>query len=588
MSANLTVPENKRRLIRRLIGEYMRPYIRPLCVATFFMIVSAAMTAAFAQLVQPVLDDVLYAKKEDMVLLVAGLMAGVFVVRGITTYIHTVMMSRIGEWIIGDLQQNLFERFMKLDLAFHHAYPSSQLLSRIVNDVQMVRFAITDTMTGFGKNVVTLVLLLAVMMFQDWKLSCAALTLFPVAVFFVASMGRRLRKVSRRIQEEMGTLTERLSQILQGIRLVKSFGQEDRESGRANDSIVKVRTLMVKSVKIGNLSTPVNEILLGLTVFGIIVYGGYQVADGGMTPGTLISFITAFTLAYEPMKKLAKLNNSLQMGLGAAERVFDMIDEKVQITDSAQAKDIRFTQPEITFEKVSFSYEDEEGIVLEDVNFTAPGGKMTALVGPSGAGKSTIFNLLLRFYDVKGGSIRFNDTQIQDITIGALRKNIAFVSQDITIFNMSARDNIAYGLDGASDMQVEEAAKKAAAHDFIMKLPQGYDTILGEDGTKLSGGQRQRISLARAIIRDAPILLLDEATSALDTETEQLIQKALADFGQGRTTLVIAHRLSTVRNADRIVVMERGRVVETGSHASLQSDGGLYARMVSLMERESA
>ena len=342
---------NKSSLTRRIIIDYIKPYMGSVAVAIFFMIIAAAMTAAFAKLVQPVLDDVLYAKKRDMLLTVAGMMAAAFVIRGIATYIFTVLMSRVGEWIIGDLQKDLFSKFIDLDLAFHQKQTSSGLLSRVMNDVQMVRTAITETFTGFGKSFMTLILLAAVMFMQDWKLAMISFTVFPLAVIFVIWVGRRLRRISKNIQSEMGVLTARLSQILQGIRLVKAYGQEDYERGRAKKDIEKVRSLMVKAVKVGNLSTPFNEVIIGLVVFGTILYGGTQVADDAMTPGALLSFIAAFTLAYEPMKKLAKLNNSYQMGLGAAERVFEMLDEPIIIhTDGT--KKISADVPEVVFDHV--------------------------------------------------------------------------------------------------------------------------------------------------------------------------------------------------------------------------------------------
>ena len=568
-------------LTKRLIGGYIKPYLPSVGIAVFFMLVAAAMTAAFAHLMQPVLDDVLYAKKQDMLLPVAGTMATVFVIRGVATYIHSVMMSRIGEWIIGDLQKDLFSKFIDLDLAFHQEQTSSGLLSRVMNDVQMVRTAITDTMTGFGKSLMTLIMLSAVMFMQDWKLALIAFTIFPLVVAFVVWVGRRLRRISKSIQNEMGSLTSRLSQILQGIRLVKAYGQEDYERKRARYNIDKVRSLMVKAVRVSQLSTPFNEIIVGIAVFGIILYGGTQVANDAMTPGTLISFIAAFTLAYEPMKKLARLNNSYQMGLGAAERVFEMLDQEISIKTSGTQKFLS-ELPSIEFDNVTFQYEDTP--VLDKVSFTAEAEKVTAFVGASGAGKSTLFNLILRFYDVDKGHIKVGDHNTEDYDLTDLRAQMALVSQDVTIFDESVSNNISYGRADAADEEIHAAAKMAAADEFIQKLPDGYDTILGEDGTKLSGGQRQRISIARAILRGAPILLLDEATSALDSEAELSIQKALSEFEKGRTTLVIAHRLSTVQNADKIIVLDQGKIVEQGTHEDLLKKKGAYAHMVKLLE----
>ncbi len=570
-------------LTRRLIGGYIKPYLKYVAVAVFFMLIGAGMTAAFAKLIQPVLDDVLTAKDQSQLYLIAGMMASAFIIRGIATYIHTVVMSRVGEWIIGDLQKDLFAKFIDLDLAFHQEQTSSGLLSRVMNDVQMVRSAITEALTGLGKSLITLILLAGVMFMQDWVLALISFTIFPLAVSFVLWVGRRLRRISKSMQGQMGDLTARLSQILQGIRLVKAYGQEAYERDRAQYNIDKVRSLKVKVVRVGNLTTPFNEVLVGMVVFGIIVYGGIQVSDGVMTAGQLISFIAAFTLAYEPMKKLAKLNNTYQIGMGAAERVFEMLDQPIIMrTDGTQKLDK--AAPQIEFDKVCFEYEEEQGNVLNELSFTADAGKVTAIVGASGAGKSTLFNLLLRFYDVKQGAIKINGTELIDFDIDNLRGNMALVSQDVVIFNETVSENIAYGRAGATQEDIEKAAEMAAADQFVKEMPLGYNTILGEQGTKLSGGQKQRISIARAILRDAPILLLDEATSALDNEAEMLIQKALSRFEKGRTTLVIAHRLSTVQNADKIIVMERGRVTEEGTHDDLLAKKGAYAHMLELLE----
>jgi len=360
---------------------------------------------------------------------------------------------------------------------------------------------------------------------------------------------------------------------------VKAYNMEDYERQRAGRTIDRVKKLFFKIFKSSNLSTPVNEALLGLALMGLILYGGHQVVAGALTPGELMSFITAFSLSYEPLKRLAKLNNNLQTGFGAAERVFGMIDRQPEIVDRPGAAELRTDAPEIVFESVSFSYGYDEGRALEGVSFTLPAGKVTALVGPSGSGKTTAMNLVPRFYDVTAGRVLVAGRDVRDMTMKSLRAHIALVSQDITIFDDTVRANIAYGLEGATEEQVRAAAQAAAADEFIRALPQGYDTKLGEHGVKLSGGQRQRIAIARAMLRNAPVLLLDEATSALDNESERAIQASLEKLQKGRTTLVIAHRLSTVQNADQIIVLDKGRVVETGGHADLSDGGGLYARM---------
>jgi subfamily B ATP-binding cassette protein MsbA len=574
------------KLVKRLVGVYLRPYFRMLGAAMAFMLFGAAMTAGFAALMEPVMDKVLVGKNASLILPFGLAIALCFVFSGLATYAHTVLMNKLGQSIVSDIQRDLFARFMVLDLAFFHANPSGQLLSRVVNDVSVMRNAVADSLTGIGRSLLTLIFLVGVMFYQDAKLAVIAFTVFPVAAFCVAYLGRRLRRLSGSIQDEIASLSDQLSQTFHGIRQVKAYGMEDYENKRAGAAINNVRRLILKAVRVGTLSTPINEALVGMALCGMIVYGGYQIVAGNATVGSLISFITAFSLAYEPIKRLAKLNNTLQMGLGAADRVFAMMDTMPAITNKIDARVFDGGTPEIRLNNVTFSYEGAERPALKNVSLIAPAGKVTALVGPSGGGKSTIMNLIPRFYDVADGNVLLNGADIRDLTLESLRANIALVSQDITIFDDTARANIAYGRADATEEDIIAAACAAEADVFIRAMPQGYDTRLGENGVNLSGGQRQRISIARAILRDAPILLLDEATSALDTESEQAIQKSFAELQQGRTTLVIAHRLSTVQNADQIIVLDKGQIAEQGRHDELIAKQGLYARMYQAGLRE--
>lgn len=571
-------------VLSRLLKTYTRPYAGQIAVAMFFMLLAAAATAGFAKLLQPVLDKAMIGVKEDPetigVILPLGLaIMFSFIIRGVATYIHTTKMNKISQSIVADIQTDVFSHFMTLDLKFFHDNPSGHLVSRVTSDVNVMRAAVSDTMTGIGNNFLTLIFLLGVMLWQDWQLTLVSLTVFPIASILVYALGRRLRKVSRSIQAQTAHLMGVLTQIFQGIRQVKAFGMEDYERQKAGRAVWSVRELNIKSVRIGNLSTPINETLVGLVTCGIIVYGGYEIAKGDLTPGELISFIASFGLAYEPMKKLAKLNNSLQTGLGAAERVIEMLDKKPAILEASEPREVCLSLPELQFDNVHFSYLTEDGKALDGISFIAPPGKVTALVGSSGSGKSTILNLILRFYDVEQGSVSIDGIDIRELKISNLRREMALVSQDITIFDDTLAANIAYGTPGASMEQIEQAAKDAAAYDFITRLPGGFMTIVGENGVRLSGGQKQRLALARAILRNAPLLLLDEATSALDNESERLIQQTLREFEKNRTTIVIAHRLSTIQNADQILVLDHGRIAERGRHEELLALNGIYTRM---------
>ncbi|MGB0718927.1 MAG: ABC transporter ATP-binding protein [Bdellovibrionales bacterium] len=588
MNTNAAPPQNNTQkeaseqtltLLKRLIKTYVRPYIGPLAIAGFFMLIEALMTASVAQLMQPVLDDVISGRNTGLIIPVAAAFLGVFVLRGGSSYAAAVMMNKISQDVIGDVQKDVFRHLIRLDLGFFHANPSAKLMSVIVNDVNVLRATISDTLMGVGKSLLTLVFLVVVMFSKDLTLSLAAIVIFPFAALFVAYLGKRIRRVSKRLQGDVATLSDRLAKVFQGIRVVKAYGMERHEEARANDAITRVRKMNVKGIRIGALSTPVNETLVGLVLFGIIIYGGYQAAEGHMTAGQLGAFLTAFIMAYEPMKKLARLNNSIQAGLGAAERIFAMLDRTSNIKQASDAKTLSAKHADIQFEDVNFSYEGAEGAALNTISFTAKTGEVTALVGPSGGGKTTVMNMIPRFYDPNGGAITINGQRIADLTLESLRAHIAFVSQDITIFDDTIAGNIAYGKPDATQAQIESAARAAAAHDFIAAMADGYETQVGEDGVKLSGGQRQRISIARAILRDAPILLLDEATSALDNESEKAVQAALKTLEEGRTTLVIAHRLSTIQNAHQILVLEHGQIIERGNHDTLLAQNGLYAKM---------
>ncbi|MFH1158531.1 MAG: ABC transporter transmembrane domain-containing protein [Pseudomonadota bacterium] len=573
-------------LIKRLAGMYIVPHWRSLVLAMALMLISAGMTGSMAKLMEPVVDKVFTDKNSAMLWPVALGVFIVFNIRGLATYGQAVMINRLGQHVVSDINRDMFAHLVAADLAWFHGRQSGQLLSRFISDTAMMRTAVIESLTGAGKNTFTVIALICVMFYQDWQLSLASLFVFPAAAYFVGKLGRKLRKVSNTVQMETGELASMLNQSFQGNKHVKSYGMEEHEKARINKIIGNIFRLMNKSFRTSAVISPISETLSGLAIVTIIVYGGYQVIDGTSTPGKLFSFITAFLLAFEPMKRLAKLSNTLQMGLAAADRLFKMLDVPPAIRDKAGATVLDATVPVVFFDGVSFTYQDGCE-ALRDVSFEAPAGKTTALVGASGAGKSTILSLIPRFYDVTGGAIRIGGQDVRDVTLASLRRNMALVSQEIAIFNDTIRDNIAYGSLQATEEEIVSAAKLAAAHDFIMELTEGYDTRVGENGVKLSGGQRQRISIARAMLKNAPILLLDEATSALDAHSERLVQSALERLQKGRTTLVVAHRLSTIIGADVIHVLDGGRIVESGSHADLLEKNGAYARLYGTLLKET-
>ena len=573
------------KLMRRIISGYVRPHLGLIIAATLLMLLSAGMTGLLAKLMEPVIDDVFSQGDLKQLWQVAILIFSAFTLRGAATYGHTVLMGKAGQAMIADVQKELFSKLIRMDIAAFQQKDSGHLIVRMVSDTTMMRMAMADSITGLAKGSFTLVVLVCVMFYQDWKLTLISLFIFPPISYGVMRLGKKLRKTATLMQEESGNLTAVLQQSFQGIRHIRAYGLEEHEDTRVKNNITRLYKFYLKVIRTSALATPLSETVAGLAIVTIIIYGGYQVMDGATTAGKLFSFIAAFLLAYEPMKRLANLNTVLQTGLAAAQRVFDAMDVQPSIADRPDAKELKLKKaPEITFENVCFAYPDnnkssEAETALDHLSFTVPAGKTVALVGPSGAGKSTVINLLLRLYDADEGRILVDGKDIRDVTLASLRGHAALVSQDVTVFNDTARDNIRCSRFDADDDAVEDAAKAATAHEFILEMENGYDTVLGEKGATLSGGQRQRIAIARAVLRGAPLLLLDEATSALDNESERAVQSALKKLQKGRTTLVIAHRLSTVQNADLIYVIDRGKIVEHGTHKELLKKDGVYKRL---------
>lgn len=571
-------PKRSLYLLQRLFQGYLRPHLRGFIIAMVFMALAAATTGLLAKMIEPIINELGKPHNPMYIYGMAALITGIFAARGGATYVHTVLMNRIGQRIVTDVQQSLHRHLLQADLAFFHANASGTLISRLTNDVTVMRQAVAECMTSSIKGGLTLIMLIGVMFYQDWKLSLAAFFVFPLSAFFIILVGKHMRRYSSKTQEEIAHFMSLLSQIFQGMRHVKAYGMEAREHDNVKGTTENIYQIAVKSYHASALMNPMAEILSGFAIATVILYGHWQIEQGLTTAGALFSFITAFILAYDPMKRTAKVNAQLQAGLAAAERVFQVLDTAPAINDQPDAKPLAVKDYTIKLDDVVFDYADGTR-ALDHISITVPHGQKVALVGTSGGGKSTIINLIPRFYDVTAGCITIGGEDVRGITMQSLRQHLALVSQENVLFDDTVFANIAYGREGASVAEVEAAAVSAYADKFVRDLPQGYQTIVGEHGVKLSGGQRQRIAIARAMLRNAPILLLDEATSALDNESERAVQAALQELQQGRTTIVVAHRLSTIADADLIVVLEHGKVVEQGTHASLLARQGLYARL---------
>ncbi len=583
MPSDLAVPEPlpPGALYRRLLREAVAPYAGRFLLAGLCMVAVAASTAGLAWLMDPVVNQVFVERRAELLWPVGLAVFATFAVKGVAAYGQSMIMTRVGQTVLADLQSRLFRHLLTMDLGFFAAHRTGALISRLTTDIAAMRMAVSTALTGLGREALSIVFLVAVMFYQDWLLATVAFVAFPATVFPIATLGRRLRRVTANTQAQTGAFMTLVEQSLSGIRLVKAYRMEAYEAERAKVLTGSIRDTVIKAERVKALASPLMETLGGVAVTIVIVYGGWRVIEGATSAGAFFSFITALLTAYRPMKALANANAAVNEGLAGAQRLFAVLDAKPALVERPDAKPLRIDRAEVTFDRVAFSYGGELE-ALREVSFTAPAGATTALVGPSGAGKSTILNLIPRFYDVSAGTIRIDGQSVGDVTLGSLRDAVALVSQDVVLFDDTVAANIRYGKPRASDSEVEEAARSAGAHEFIAALPEGYATLVGERGQALSGGQRQRIAIARAILKDAPILLLDEATSALDTETERQVQTALDRLKQGRTTLVIAHRLSTVASAEQICVIDQGRVVERGAHAALLAKGGLYARLHAL------
>ena len=542
------------------------------------MMLVAAATAAQAWLMEPVLDRVFLSRDRSMLLLIPAAIVGVGIVKALASYAQDVLMVGVGQRIVAEIQSRLYAHLVRADLALFAARGTGPLISHLTFDANQLRMAVSIGVTGMLKDGLTVVFLAGLMFWQDWRLALMAAIGFPLALWPMVRLGRRARDIMRATQEGMAEITDRLEQTFHGVRQIKAYGREAQEAARTKGLIDRLLDLQLDATRVRAMGSPMVEAIAGAAIAGVVLYGGSRVMQGSTTPGAFFSFIAALLMAYQPIKSLTRLNTILQEGLAGAERIYAVLDRRAAIRDRPHAKPLLLKAGAVRFEQVRFAY-DGAIPAVDGITLDVPAGHTVALVGRSGSGKSTLCNLLLRFWDVDSGRILIDGQDIREVTLASLRSRIALVSQDVSLFDDTVRNNILYGHPDAGDDEVEAAARDAAAHDFIMALPQGYDTSIGPHGVRLSGGERQRLSIARAVLKSAPILLLDEATSALDTAAERRIQSALERLMHGRTTLVVAHRLSTVLHADAIAVLDHGRIVEAGSHRALLARRGAYAKL---------
>jgi subfamily B ATP-binding cassette protein MsbA len=559
--------------------RYLRPYVWPYFVGgVACMLLFSAAEACIPFLVKVVFDDVFTRRDLGALRFVAFGILIVSCVRGALNFGGSTLSAYVGQRVVNDLRDDVNSHLQGLSLAFFNRMRAGQIVSRVIGDVGLIRTAVTDAVAMGVRDVFTLIVLVGIAVYSDAELALLALVLIPVSAVPIASLSRLLRKVSRERQSRLGRLTALLHETIQGNRVVKAFGMEDYERRRFADEGGRLLRLHMRSTILREI--PVTEVVAGVSTALVLLYGGKSVIEGTRTVGGFMSFLTTLLLCYQPYKKLLRTNFTIQQGLAGADRLSMILDARNEVPDRPGARQLRNTRGNVELHDVSFRYVDED--VLHGVSLKMNGGEIIALVGPSGSGKSTLADLIARFYDVTGGAITIDGTDIRDYTVASLRANIAVVTQFTFLFNDTVRNNIAYGDITKSQDAIEAAARAAHAHEFIMTLPQGYDTVVGDLGVRVSGGQRQRIAIARALLKNAPILILDEATSALDTESERLVQDALERLMVGRTTLVVAHRLSTVRRADRIVLLTNGRVIGEGTHEDLLAHNRAYRRLYDL------
>ena len=569
------------------IMQYVKPYKGLLAIAMVCMVVVSSMSGAQAYMVKPLLDEIFFKQDRDMLMVVPLLVMGIFLFKGFFAFCYDYLLRKIGQSVIMDMRNELYQHIQSMPLSFFQKKPTGELISRILSDVALIQGAVSNVIVGVLKDTFQVFFLVGIIFYHDWRMSLIAMVSLPLVIYPIINFGRRHRKLSRNSQQTTAQVSNILYETITGNRIVKAFGMEKYEMGRFAKTLDELFNIVMRNAKIGAISSPLMELLGGIGISMVVWYGGSQVIAGASTPGTFFSFLTALIMIYEPIKGISKINSALQQGIAASERVFDILDIQPDVSEKPDAIELPPIKNAIEFRDVRFSY-NADTEVLKGINLYVRGGEVLALVGSSGGGKSTLVNLIPRFYDVSSGSLTIDGTDIRDVSFRSLRRQIGIVTQQTILFNDTVRNNIAYGSPQASEEQVRDAARAAYALNFVERLPEGFDTVIGESGTRLSGGERQRISIARAILKNAPILILDEATSSLDTESEREVQQAIENLVQSRTTFIIAHRLSTIRNADRIIVIQDGTIVEEGTHETLLPFGGVYKMLHDMQFKDDA
>ena len=563
-------------ILKRLYKDYTKKYIKKILISVFFTVLLAGSTSSVAYLLDPAIKQLFIEQKKNLILIIPGLIILAFTIKGASLYLAKVIMIGVSVDVHRDIQVDMFSSIIKADTKLVDNKHSGKFITNLTNDVGMITNLVSTVILNLFKDSLTLIGLLSVMFYQNWKLSLFAIIMIPVASLAAKSLGKRIGKVTTQQMDQSAVLNSYLIEIFKNHKLAKIFQRENYEKERANKYIEDLKKYSRKINIVFFRASPIMEVLTGIMIAFLIYFSAKLISKNELEVSNFFSFLAAMMLAYQPVRSLATLNIAIQQGLSGAKRVLPIIDYVPEIKDKENSKKLIIQEGVIEFEKVNFNYVDEESKTLMSINLTIPGKKTTALVGPSGSGKSTILNLIPRFYNANSGEIKIDKQSIYDSSIYSLRKNISLVSQDTTLFDDTILNNIAYANLDATNAEIQNAAKYSFADEFIEKLPDKYNTLIGENGIRLSGGEKQRLSIARAILKKTPIILLDEATSSLDAETESKIQKAISFLTEGRTTIVIAHRLSTILNADKIYVINNGKVAGEGKHEDLLISSDIY------------